>query len=174
MPVANYMLATAPLGAERAAALIPDDIAICDTKFVVDYFRLSADRRLLFGGGETYSGREPRDLKRFVRTYMLRVFPALADAPVDYAWGGTLAITLSRLPHFGRLDGDVYFAHGFSGHGVALTSLAGKLIAEAIAGTAERFDLFARIPHREFPGGTLLRKPGLVLGMLYYGLRDRL
>ena len=174
MPVANYMLATAPLGAERATALIPDDIAICDTKFVVDYFRLSADRRLLFGGGETYSGREPRDLKRFVRTYMLRVFPALADAPVDYAWGGTLAITLSRLPHFGRLDGDVYFAHGFSGHGVALTSLAGKLIAEAIAGTAERFDLFARIPHREFPGGTLLRKPGLVLGMLYYGLRDRL
>ncbi|MFQ5958376.1 MAG: NAD(P)/FAD-dependent oxidoreductase [Alphaproteobacteria bacterium] len=174
MPIANYMLATEPLGAERAGALVPDDIAVCDSNFVVDYFRLSADRRLLFGGGETYSGREPRDPKRFVRKYMLRVFPGLADAGIDYAWGGMLAITLNRLPQFGRLAGDVYFAHGFSGHGVALTSLAGKLIAEAIAGTAERFDLFAAISHRDFPGGTLLRKPGLVLGMLYYGLRDRL
>ncbi|MFQ5783445.1 MAG: NAD(P)/FAD-dependent oxidoreductase [Alphaproteobacteria bacterium] len=172
MPIDNYVLATEPL--DEAATLIPGNHSVHDTKFVVDYYRLSADRRLLFGGGETYSGRAPRDLKGFVRKYMLRVFPQLADARIDYAWGGRLAITWNRLPHFGRLAGDVYFAHGFSGHGVALTSLAGKLIAEAIAGNAERFDVFAGIRHREFPGGTLLRKPALVLGMLYYALRDRL
>ncbi len=174
MPVGNYMLATGPLDEARARALIPGDIAVFDTKFVVDYYRLSADRRLLFGGGETYTGRPPRDVKAFVRRFMLRVFPQLADVGIDYAWGGRLAITLSRLPHVGRLGGDVYFAHGFSGHGVALTSLAGRLIAEAIAGTAERFDVFARIGHHKFPGGALLQTPAHVLGMLYYSMRDRL
>ena len=166
------MLATEPLGEARARALIPGDISVADTKFVVDYFRLSRDRRLLFGGGETYSGRAPRDPKAFVRGYMLRVFPQLADARIDFAWGGQLAITRSRLPHFGRLGPNVFFAQGFSGHGVALTSLAGKLIAEAIAGTAERFDVFARLPHRDFPGGDALRTPALVLAMLYFRLRD--
>jgi len=174
MPVNNFVLATEPLGAARAGALIRDDVAVCDTKFVVDYYRLSADRRLLFGGGETYSSRFPTDMKGFVRKYMLRVYPQLADARIDYAWGGTLAITLNRLPSFGRLEADVFYAQGYSGQGVALTSLAGKLIAEAVAGTAERFDVFARIPQPNFPGGTLLRWPGLVAGMLYYGLRDKL
>jgi gamma-glutamylputrescine oxidase len=174
MPIANHVLATEPLGEERARELIRDDCCVCATKFVVDYYRFSADHRLLFGGGETYSGREPGDVKSFVRKYMLRVFPQLADTRIDYAWGGRLAITLNRLPQFGRLGADTYFAQGFSGHGVALTSLAGKLIAEAVAGTAERFDMFARVRHRTFPGGTLLRKPALVLGMLYYSLKDRL
>jgi gamma-glutamylputrescine oxidase len=174
MPISNYIIATEPLGEDGARALIRDDAAVCDTKFVVDYFRLSADRRLLFGGGETYSAREPSDIAGFVRRYMLRVFPQLADTRIDHAWGGQLAITMNRLPHMGRLPGDIYFSQGYSGQGVALASLAGKLMAEAISGSAERFDVFARIPHRSFPGGTLLRHPALVLGMLWFALRDRL
>lgn len=174
LPIGSYMLATEPLGEERARRLIRDDVAVCDTKFVVSYYRLSADRRLLYGGGETYTGRAPRDLKAFVRTYMLRIFPQLTDVRIDYAWGGQVAITLNRLPHFGRLAPNVYFAQGYSGQGVALASLAGKLVAEAIAGTAERFDIFARIRHRDFPGGARLRRPAAAIGMLYYSLRDRL
>ncbi len=174
MPINNYVLATAPLGEEGARALIRDDVSVTDTKFVVDYFRLSADKRLLFGGGETYGRRFPADMKGFVRRYMLRVYPQLAETPIDYAWGGTLAITMNRLPAFGRLAPNTFYAQGYSGQGVALTSLAGKLIAEAIAGTAERFDVMARLPQRDFPGGTLLRWPGLVAGMLYYTLRDKL
>ena len=174
MPISNYIIATEPLGQEEACALIRDDVAVCDTKFVVDYYRLSADRRLLFGGGETYSAREPADIAAFVRPYMLKVFPQLAGKRIDHAWGGRLAITMNRLPHLGRLPGDIYFAQGYSGQGVALACLAGKLMAEAIAGSAERFDVFARIPHHSFPGGTLLRYPLLVLGMLWFALRDRL
>jgi gamma-glutamylputrescine oxidase len=174
MPINNYIIATEPLGEARARALIADDVAVHDTKFVVDYYRLSADRRLLFGGGETYSRHGPADIAGFVRPHMLRVFPQLADVRIDHAWGGTLAITLSRLPQIGRLEPNLYFAHGFSGQGVALTGLAGKLIAEAIAGQAERFDVFARLEHRNFPGGTWLRRPAQVLGMLYYSLRDKM
>ncbi|MEE9209415.1 MAG: FAD-binding oxidoreductase [Kiloniellales bacterium] len=174
MPINNFVLATEPLGEAAARALIRDDVAVTDTKFVVDYYRLSADRRLLFGGGETYRRAFPSDLKGFVRKYMLRVYPQLAGTRIDYAWGGTLAITLNRLPGFGRLGASAFYAQGFSGHGMALTSLAGKLIAEAVAGTAERFDVFARIPQPSFPGGTLLRRPGMVAAMLYYALRDRL
>ena len=173
MPINNYLLATAPLGS-ASTRLITDPACVHDTLFVVNYFRLSPDGRLIFGGGETYSRRFPVDLKGFVRRYMLRVFPQLADVPIDYAWGGTLAITMNRLPHLGRLSPDVYFAQGYSGHGVAMATLAGQLMAEAIAGTAERFDVFARLPPPSFPGGTLLRWPGLVLGMLWFALRDRL
>lgn len=173
MPINNFVLATEPLGEEGALALIRDDVAVADSKFVIDYFRLSADRRLLFGGGENYTRRFPGDIKSFVRKYMLRVYPQLVDMRIDYAWGGTLAITLKRMPHFGRLDPNVFFAQGFSGHGVALTALAGKLMAEAVAGTAERFDVFAKMPTPPFPGGTLMRWPGLVVGMLYYTLRDK-
>jgi gamma-glutamylputrescine oxidase len=174
MPISNYIIATEPLGEAGAAGLIRDDVAVCDTKFVVDYFRLSADRRLLFGGGETYSRDPPRDIAGFVRPHMLKVFPQLADKRIDYAWGGQLAITMGRLPHFGRLPGDIFFAQGYSGQGLALATLAGKLIAEAAGGSAERFDLFAHLPQRRFPGGTLLRQPALVLGMLWYALRDRI
>jgi gamma-glutamylputrescine oxidase len=174
MPINNFILATEPLGEDRAREIIRDDVAVSDTKFVIDYYRLSADKRLLFGGGETYRRAFPADIKGFVRKYMLRVYPQLADARIDYAWGGTLAITLNRLPGFGCLGPGLFYAQGFSGHGVALTSLAGKLIAEAVAGSAERFDVFARLPQPSFPGGTLLRWPGLVAGMLYYTLKDRL
>ena len=173
MPIDNYILATEPLG-ERRRAVIDGDFAVSDTKFVVSYFRPSADGRLLFGGGETYRGTAPEPLDAFVRKHMLRVFPQLASARIDYAWGGKLAITVDRMPDFGRIGRSLYYAHGFSGQGVTLTSLAGKLIAEAIAGDAERFDVFARIKRPPFPGGTLLRQPLLVLGMLYYSLLDHL
>ncbi|MTI09213.1 NAD(P)/FAD-dependent oxidoreductase [Curvivirga aplysinae] len=174
MPINNFMVATEPLGEEGARALIRDDVAIDATKFVVDYYRCSADHRLLFGGGENYSSKFPADIKTFVRKYMLEVFPQLKDVKLDYGWGGTLAITLNRMPAFGRLENNCFYALGFSGQGVLLTTMAGKVIAEAVAGTAERFDVFADVPTPNFPGGTLLRYPGLVAGMLYYSLKDKL
>lgn len=174
MPVATYVIATERLGAERARALIPNNMAVTDINWVLDYFRLSTDDRLLFGGRVSYSGLDPLNTANATRARMLRVFPQLADARVEYAWGGFVDITLNRAPHFGRLAPNVYFLQGFSGHGIVLTGIAGKLIAQAVAGTAERFDLFARIPHSPFPGGRLLRRPALVLAMLYYRLRDLL
>ena len=175
MPVGTYILATAPLGQARADALIPGREAVCDSSFVLDYFRLSADHRMLFGGRVSYLGRESwPGLAGAMRRRMLRTYPELADVTVDYLWGGHVAISRNRLPDIGRLDGAVYYAQGFSGQGVALTGLAGKLIAEAIAGTAERFDVFARIGHRRFPGGPALRLPSLVLATTWYRLRDLL
>ena len=174
MPINNFILATEPLGKERARDLIPNDVAVVDTRFVVNYFRLSADGRLLFGGGETTSSRLPGDPGPLVRRCMLRIFPQLADVGIDHAWGGTLAITMSRMPSFGRLEGGLYYAQGYSGHGVALATLGGALIAEAIAGTLERFDVFVRLPQPPFPGGKFLRWPTLALGLAYGALRDRL
>ena len=174
MPINNFILATEPLGAERARALIPNDVAVVDTRFVVNYFRLSADGRLLFGGGETTSSRLPADPGPLVRRCMLRIFPQLADVRVDHAWGGTLAITRTRMPSIGRLEGGLYYGQGYSGHGVALATLGGALIAEAIAGTLERFDVFARLPQPPFPGGRFLRWPTLALALAYGALRDRL
>ena len=174
MPILNHQLATEPLGERRARALIRSGACVHSTRFVVDYFRCTPDHRLLFGGGETWSDRPPRDLVAFVRRYLLRVFPQLGDVRVDHAWSGRLAITMSRLPDVGRIAPNGFFAHGFSGHGVALTQIAGKLVAEAVAGTAERFDVLAGLERRSFPGGRRLRHPLLVLGMLYYSLRDRL
>lgn len=172
--VATYIVATESLGAKRAAALICDNLAVSDANFVLDYFRLSTDHRLLFGGRVSYSGVDPLGTERATRARMLRVFPQLADVGIDYAWGGYVGITVNRAPHFGRLAPNVYFLQGFSGHGLALAGIAGKLLAEAIAGQAERFDLFARIPHMDFPGGMTLRRPALVLGMLWYRFRDLL
>lgn len=174
MPINNFVIATAPLSAAQLEEINPRDVAIADSRFVVNYFRLSADKRLLFGGGENYSSNFPSDIASFVRKPMLEVYPQLHDMRIDYAWGGTLAVTLNRMPHFGRLGKSLYFAQGYSGQGVALATLAGKLIADALAGEAEQFDLFGKIPTRSFPGGDLLRWPGLVLGMSYYALRDRL
>lgn len=174
MPMHNYIIATEPLGEARARALIPGDVAVADTKFVINYFRLSADRRLLFGGGESYRRRPVADVRGFVRPYLLRVFPGLADVRIDYGWGGMLAVTLRRMPHFGRLAPNILFAQGYSGHGVALATLGGKLMAEAVAGNPERFDLMAALGTPAFPGGTLLRGPAFTLGMLWYALRDRL
>ncbi len=174
MPINNYMLATEPLPEELARRLIRDDTSVSDSLFVINYWKLSADNRLLFGGGESYSRRFPADIGRFVSKYMLRIYPELANTRIDYGWGGTLAITLNRMPDFGRISSSVFYAHGYSGHGVPTATLAGKLLAEVIDGTAARFDVMANVPSHQFPGGTLLRWPGLVAGMLFYSLRDRL
>ena len=174
MPINNFILATEPLDEEQARQLIRDDVAVADSRFVINYYRLSADKRLLFGGGENYTQAFPRDIKSFVRKYMLKIYPNLDSTRIDYAWGGTLAVTLNRMPHFGRLHGNVFYAQGYSGHGVAMASLAGKLTAEAIDGNPGKFDTFATVPTPNFPGGRYLRWPALALGMLYYSLRDRL
>ena len=167
------MLATEPLSDELCYRINRDDVAVADSKFVVNYFKLSADNRMLWGGGENYTRRFPQDIKRFVQRHMLEVYPELAGVKVDYGWGGTLAITLNRMPYFARIEDNLFVAQGYSGHGVALATLGGKLMAEAVSGSAEQFDLFAKVPTPDFPGGTLLRWPGLVAGMLYYSLRDR-
>lgn len=172
--VGSYIIATEPLGPERARRLITNDAAVCDTNWILDYFRRTRDDRLLFGGRVNYSGVDVRAIAPATRQRMVRVFPQLADARIDYAWGCLLDITFNRAPHFGRLAPNVYYLQGFSGHGVALAGLAGELIAETIAGSAERFDVFARLPHRDFPGGRVLRRPLLALAMLWYRLRDLL
>lgn len=173
MPIANFIIGTEMLSEAEARDAITHDVCVCDSRFVVSYWRLSADRRILFGGGERYTTRPPVDIAEFVRPYMARVYPQFARKRIDYGWGGMLAITMSRLPAFGRL-GNIFYAHGYSGQGVATTGLAGKLVAEAVAGTSERFDVFSAIRHKTFPGGTLLRDPLLVAAMLWYALRDRL
>ncbi len=174
MPINNFMIATKPLGKKRADALINGRYGVHDTRFVVNYFRISDDFRLLHGGGENYRASFPDDIAGFVRPYMLELFPQLSDVEIDYAWGGTLSVTVNRLPHIGRLKPNVYFAQGYSGHGISTAIFAGKVIAEAIAGTADKFDVLADLPTMTFPGGTLLRYPGMVLGMLYYTIRDRI
>lgn len=172
MPVGTYIIATEPMGKERADALMPCRPAVSDTNFVLDYFRLSADHRLLFGTGDSYSAATPRNLVARVRRQMLEVFPQLADLSIPHAWGGFVDITMNKAPDFGRIGGNIYYLQGFSGHGLALAGMAGKMVAETIAGQAERFDLFARIKHLPFPGGALMRTPALMLGMFYYRLRD--
>jgi gamma-glutamylputrescine oxidase len=173
MPINNFIVATEPLAPEVRKAVLGADHAVADTKFVINYFRLSEDDRLLFGGGESYGYRFP-DIAGLVRKPMLEIFPQLRGTRITHAWGGTLGITLNRMPHFERLRGNILTASGYSGHGVALATLGGRLAAEAIAGQAERFDLMARVPTRPFPGGTALRWPLLVLAMAWFSLRDRL
>jgi gamma-glutamylputrescine oxidase len=174
MPVATYIVATEALGEARITQLIRENVAVTDSNFVLDYFRRSADHRLLFGGRVSYSGADAFDTARATRKRMLKVFPQLADARIEYAWGGYVDITMSRAPDFNRLAPNVYYLQGFSGHGIALTGIAGRLVAEAISGHAERFDLFTKLKHRNFPGGPILRTPALVLAMLWYRMRDLL
>jgi len=174
MRAANYMIATAPLSEDQAAQVLPHNDALSDANFVLDYYRLSGDRRLIYGGEVSYDGREPKGIQARMDAKIARLFPVLEGISIDYRWGGDVAITLNRAPDFGRLGGNIYYAQGYSGHGMALAGLAGRLMAEAIAGQAERFDAFAAMPHRRFPGGALLRTPLLVLATTFYKLRDRL
>lgn len=174
MPINNFILATEPLTDSLAQRLIRDDVAVADSRFVINYFRLSADKRMLFGGGENYSPNFPRDLKMFVRRFMLKIYPYLSEIRIDYAWGGTLAVTVNRMPYFARPGPGLITAAGYSGHGVALATLGGQILAEAIDGTMTRFDTFENVPTPIFPGGRLLRWPTLVAAMSYYALRDRL
>jgi gamma-glutamylputrescine oxidase len=174
MPVGTYMIATEQLGQVRIESLLRENVAVSDVNFVLDYFRRSDDHRLLFGGRVSYSGRDARNTAKATRVRMLNVFPSLADVKVDFAWGGHVDITMSRAPDFGRIAPNVYYLQGFSGHGIALTGIAGQMVAETIAGQAERFDLFTRLKHHDFPGGPALRMPGLVLAMLWFRLKDLL
>ena len=173
MPINNFIVATEPLG-HRAASVLARDIAVSDSRFVVNYWRLSEDRRLLFGGGESYGLRFPRDIAAIVRGPMLKIYPHLADARIEYAWGGTLAITRSRMPDFARPGPRLWSASGYSGHGVALATFAGKLIADAIYGDSEGFDVMAAVRPAPLPGPTSSRAPLLALAMAWHSLRDRL
>ncbi len=174
MPVGTYIVATESLGQARIEQLMRENVAVSDSNFVLDYFRRSADHRLLFGGRVSYSGVDAFDTASATRRRMLKVFPQLADVGIEFAWGGYVDITMNRAPDFNRLAPNVYYLQGFSGHGIALTGIAGQLVAEAIAGQAERFDVFTKLRHHKFPGGAALRMPALVLAMLWYRMRDLL
>ena len=175
LPAGSYIIATEPLAPDVAARLIPQNLALCDQKVGLDYYRLSADRRLLFGGACHYSGRDPADIAAYMRPQMLKVFPQLADVRIDYQWGGKIGITANRFPQVGRLrqQPNVFYAQGYSGHGLNVTHWCAKLLGEAIhAGHSQGFDVFSAVPHMTFPGGPMLRSPLLALGMLWYRLRE--
>ncbi|CUH40006.1 Gamma-glutamylputrescine oxidoreductase [Jannaschia seosinensis] len=173
MPVSTQMMATEPLG-DLADRLLPTDECIEDVRYILDYYRLSADKRLLFGGGTVYGGTDPRDIEGKLRRNMIKVFPELAGKRVEHAWSGNFALSFSRVPQMGRLGRSTYFAHGYSGHGVTGSHLFGRILAEAITGDTERFDVFAGLPWLPFPGGRALRVPYSAMGSWWYGLRDRL
>ncbi len=177
LPAGSYVIATEPLGQERARQLIPQNMALCDQRVDLDYYRLSADNRLLFGGACHYSGRDPDDIGAYMRPKMLKVFPQLADVKIAYQWGGMIGIGANRLPQIGKLEGhsNVFYAQAYAGHGVNATHLAAKLLGEAISGQASHgFELFERVPHMTFPGGRHLRAPLLALGMLWVKMKDQL
>jgi glycine/D-amino acid oxidase-like deaminating enzyme len=173
-PVNSYIIATEALPADLAASINPQDLAICDQNFAVQYFRLSADRRLLFGARANYFGHDPNVIKQSHIPKMLRVYPQLQKSRIDFAWGGTIGVPVNRVPLLGRTADNVFYCQGYSGHGVNTTHLAGQIMADAIAGTLERFDLFASVKPVIIPGAHTLRRPLVYLGMLYYRIRDRL
>ena len=173
MPINNFIAVTEPLG-DAADKVLARDIAVADSKFVVNYYRLSADKRLIFGGGESYGYRFPRDIAAKVRKPMTEIYPHLRDVRLDYAWGGTLGITMKRLPFFTRLAPNILSASGYSGHGVGTATHAGQLLAAAIGGQASGFDAMASLPTPRFPGGPGFRTPLLIAAMSWFALRDRL
>ncbi|AEJ05552.1 glycine/D-amino acid oxidase [Stutzerimonas stutzeri] len=174
MPCGTQVIATEPLDEELARSLLPQDYCVEDCNYLLDYYRLSADKRLIYGGGVVYGARDPADVTSIIRPKMLKTFPQLANVKVDYAWTGNFLLTLSRLPQVGRLGSNIYYSQGCSGHGVTYTHVAGKVIAEALSGQAERFDAFASLPHYPFPGGQRFQAPLSALGAMYYSLRDRI
>ena len=175
MPINNYVVATEPLGEKRARQIIKNNYAVCDTRFIIDYYRFSEDWRMIFGGGETFTSNFVKNATSFVSKRMIKVFPELQNVKIDYSWGGTLAITVNRLPHFGTLmNNKVSYAFGYSGHGLALSVLAGKLIGENIHGDRERFKFFSDINHMSIPLGSIFRRPIYSSAILYYKIRDYL
>lgn len=174
MPVSTQILATEPLSDELAHRLLPTDTCIEDVRYILDYYRLSADKRLLFGGGTVYGGTDPADIVGKLRPNMLKIFPELSQTKIDYAWSGNFALSFSRVPQLGRLNDSTYFAHGYSGHGVTGSHLFGRILAEAIDGDLSRFDVFSSVPWIPFPGGRLLRVPYSTIGSWYYALKDKL
>lgn len=172
IPAGSYIIATESLSGTVADDLLPLNMACCDQRAALDYFRLSADKRLLFGGMCNYSGRVPKSITGSLRPKMLKVFPQLVDAKIDYEWGGNIGISINRIPQFGRIKSNTYYAQGYSGHGVAPTHLAGKILADIVAGESEQFDVFSRVRHWRLPGGKWFANPALAMGMLYYKLKE--
>ncbi|MDX5373220.1 MAG: FAD-binding oxidoreductase [Pseudomonadaceae bacterium] len=174
MPCGTQVITTEPLSEDLAKSLLPQDYCVEDCNYLLDYYRLSGDKRLIFGGGVVYGARDPANIEAIIRPKMLKTFPQLKDVKIDFAWTGNFLLTLSRLPQVGRLGDNIYYSQGCSGHGVTYTHLAGKLLAETLRGQAERFDAFASLPHYPFPGGRLFQVPFSALGAWYYSLRDKL
>ncbi len=173
-PAGSYVIATEPLGEERAKKLAPADVAFCEQCIALNYFRLSADKRLLFGGMCNYSGRVPKSITASLRPKMLDIFPQLEDVRIDYEWGGNIAISVNRCPQFGRIEDNTYYVQGYSGHGIAPTHLAGKMLADIICGDSEQFDVFSKVRHIPLPGGKWFASPAIAMGMLYYRLKELL
>jgi glycine/D-amino acid oxidase-like deaminating enzyme len=173
-PAGSYIIATEPLGDSVAESINKQDVAVCDLNEVVDYYRLSADKRLLYGGACNYSGRDPRSIKAFILPRLLKVYPQLKDVRIDYEWGGKIGIVLRRIPTVGRINNNVYYCQGYSGHGVCPTHVMGEVMADAVGGTMEKFDLFADIKHFRIPGSQWFGNQIIALGMLYYKMKDRL
>ncbi len=173
LPVNSFIIATEPLTRELVEKINPEDLAVCDPNYILEYFRLSADKRLLFGGRCNYFGHDPEIIKKHLVPKMLKKYPALENTRIDYAWGGTIGVTVNRVPQLGRLSKSIFYAQGYSGHGVNFTHLAGQIMAEAIAGTHERLDVFANLKPLVLPGSHILRKPMVALGVLYYQLKDK-
>ncbi|MGD8203054.1 NAD(P)/FAD-dependent oxidoreductase [Pantoea sp. FN0305] len=174
MPCGSQIVTTEPLSVDQALALLPDNYCVEDCNYLLDYFRLTVDNRLLYGGGVIYGAREPQDIAALIRPKLLKTFPQLQNVKLSHCWSGNFLLTLSRMPQLGRLDKQVYYIQGDSGHGVTFTHLAGKLVAETLRGDAERFDAFARLPHLPFPGGRRFKVPLTAVGAAWYALRDRL
>lgn len=173
-PVRSFIIATEPLSEEFVEAINPQDLAVCDPNFVLEYFRLSVDKRLLFGGRCNYFGDDPLAIEQNLRPRMSRIYPRLASVNIDYAWGGTIGVPLNRVPQFGRVSSNVFYCQGYSGHGVNVTHLAGRIMADAVAGTVEQLDLFANVKSFAVPGAHWLQKPLVTLGMMYYQIKDRM
>lgn len=173
-PVNSFIVATQPLSAEIVATINPRDLAVCDPNFVLQYFRLSADKRLLFGGRCNYFGSDPEIIKKHLRPKLARIYPMLGNVDIDYAWGGTIGVPINRVPQLGRIAPDIFYCQGYSGHGVNVTHLAGRIMADAVAGTVEQFDLFAKVKPFVIPGAHMFAKPMVALGMMYFQIKDRL
>jgi gamma-glutamylputrescine oxidase len=174
MPVSTQVMATEPLGEARARELIPTDACVEDIRYILDYYRLSGDNRLLFGGGTVYGGTDPSDIEAKLQRNMDKVFPQLKGVRIDYAWSGNFALSFSRVPQMGRIGSNTYFAHGYSGHGVTGSHTFGRILAEAVHGDLTRFDVFAKVPWYPFPGGRMFRVPYSVMGSWWYGVRDKI
>lgn len=173
-PVNSFIIATEVLTSEQVRAINPQDLAVCDPNFVLEYFRLSTDKRLLFGGRCNYFGNDPETIRRKLIPKMTRIYPQLAKTKIDFAWGGKVGITINRVPQLGKISSNVFYSQGYSGHGVNVTHLAGQIMADAVAGTFERFDMFANIEPVLIPGAHRFNNQMVALGMLYYQIKDRL
>ena len=173
-PVNSFIIATEPLNDAQVERYNREDLAVCDPNFILEYFRLTADKRLLFGGRKTYFGSDPEHIKGMLLPKLRKHYPELAKLNIDYAWGGTIGVTVNRVPQLGKLDDNIFFSQGYSGHGVNVTHLAGQIMADAVSGTLETMDIFAQVKPISIPGLRRLHKPAVSLGMLYYRLKDLL